>query len=152
MLRVIATGNALIVLEFFLDHLKLFLAHNSRDLGHHNPVFWRHALNTAIASPDRFERGNASGRRAIVIASCIHCTCLHRICQNVADGAITPMEAAARSAHPKLPQIFGQATQCMPVLLIVDKHLRLFMWRAMPLLGGRRSRRGSVRLGQCLPH
>jgi hypothetical protein len=70
MLRVIAAGNALIVLEFFLDHLKLFLTHNGRDLSHHNPVFWRHALDTAIASPDRFERGNASGRRSIVIASC----------------------------------------------------------------------------------
>jgi len=40
MLRVIATGTALLVLEFFLDHLKLFLADNGWDLGHHNPVFW----------------------------------------------------------------------------------------------------------------
>jgi len=124
MLGVIAAGDALIVLEFFLDHLKLFLADDGRDLSHHNPVFWRHALDTAVASPDWFERGNPSGCRSIVIASCIHCTRIHRSCQNMTDGAIAPMEAAARSAHPKLPQMFSQPAQRMPVLLLVGKHLR----------------------------
>ena len=72
MFLVIATGNALIVLEFFLDHVKLLLAHNGRDLSDHNPIIYRHAIDTAVASPNRFERRNASGRRSIVIASCIH--------------------------------------------------------------------------------
>ena len=120
---VIATGNALIVFEFFLDHVKLLLAHDRRDLGHHNPVFGRHALDTAVASPDGFERRDASGRRSILIASCIHCTRIDRICQNVMDGAITPMEAATWTAHSKFPQMLGQAAQRVSVLLLVGKHL-----------------------------
>src|SRR5258708_10361641 len=72
MLGVIAAGNALIVLEFFLNHSKLFLADDGRDLSDHDPVFWRHALDTAIAASDRFERGNPPGRWPIVVPSCIH--------------------------------------------------------------------------------
>jgi hypothetical protein len=56
MCLVIATGKTLIVLEFFLDHVKLFLAHNDWDLGHDNPILWRHGIDTAIAASDRFER------------------------------------------------------------------------------------------------
>jgi hypothetical protein len=110
MLGVIAASDALIVLEFFLDHSKLFLADDDRDVGHHNLVFCRHALDTAIATSDRFQRRDASGGWSIVIASCIHCTRIHRICQNMANGAIAPMEAATWSVHPKLPQMFGQTT------------------------------------------
>ena len=120
---VIATGKALIVLEFFLDHLKLLLTDDSRNLGHDNPVFWRHGIETANAASDRFERGNASGRRSIVIASCIYCTRIHGICQNVVDGAITPMTVAAWASYPKLSEMFGETTQGVSFLLIVRKHL-----------------------------
>jgi len=111
MFLVIATGNALIVLEFFLNHVKLFPSRDGRDVCHDNPFVCWHALNTAITASDRFERGNASGRWPIVIASCIHSTRIHGICQDMVDGAITPMEAATWSAYPKLPQMFGQTRE-----------------------------------------
>ena len=124
MCLVIATGNALIVLEFFLDHVKLFLADDDLDLSHNNPIVCWHWLDTAIAASNRFERGDPSCRWSIVMTSCIYCTRIHRICQNVVDGAITPMEATARSSHSKLPQMLGQTTQRVSFLLIVCKHLR----------------------------
>jgi hypothetical protein len=94
-----AAGKALIVLEFFLDQVNLFLADNGRDVRHDNPFLCRYALDTAITPSDRFERGNPPGRWPIVGASCIHGTRIDWICQNMVDGAITPMQAAAGSAH-----------------------------------------------------
>src|SRR5262245_10959929 len=103
MLRVIAAGDALSVLEFFLDHGKLVLTHNGRDLDHDNPVFRRHALDTAIAASHRFEGRDASLRCPVVDSPGIHCTGIDGICQNMVDGAITPMQAAAWSAHSRVP-------------------------------------------------